>query len=175
MGPGQGPNTLLATVGASGITGNPLTFHATASIGAPLITWTGFTSTNWSTATNWNPAQVPTTAEDVVIPAGTPNSPQLTASGSAKSLTVNSGATLDLNGINFQAAGNVFADGSIVGTSAVAIATAAQIRGNLPSLILSGPVAAAGTISASGNLTVTGPTGDFDVSGQAVLIGGCSR
>ena len=33
------------------------------------------TSTNWSTATNWNPAQVPTTAEDVVIPAGTPNSP----------------------------------------------------------------------------------------------------
>jgi alpha-tubulin suppressor-like RCC1 family protein len=172
MGPGQGPNTLLATVGASGITGNPLTFHATASIGAPLITWTGFTSTNWSTATNWNPAQVPTTAEDVVIPAGTPNSPQLTASGSAKSLTVNSGATLDLNGINFQAAGNVFADGSIVGTSAVAIATAAQIRGNLPSLILSGPVAAAGTISASGNLTVTGPTGDFDVSGQAVLIGG---
>ena len=160
---------------------------ATPAIGAPFVstsggavvnwsaaggrTWTGATS-NWNLASNWNPQVVPTTADDVVIPSGTPNNPTITTSCSAKSLTVNTGATLSLGAFNCQVLGNVVADGAITGTGALQLSTTSQIRGTLPSLIVSGPVTASGTVSATGNLTVTSATGNFIVGGQAVGIGG---
>ena len=135
-------------------------------------TWTGATSTNWSVAANWNPQVVPTNTDDVVIPSGPSNMPAVTTSCSAKSLTVNTGATLNLGTFNCTAAGNVFADGAITGTGAIAIATPAQIRGNFPSLILSAKITQAASVTAAGNVTVTGPAGSYVIGGQVLTMGG---
>ncbi|HXD79073.1 MAG TPA: hypothetical protein VN616_14750 [Puia sp.] len=59
-------------------------------------TWTGATSTSWTTATNWSPAGVPGAADNVTIVTGT-NTCKLAASVSIGNLTLTSG-TLDLNG-----------------------------------------------------------------------------
>lgn len=55
------------------------------------VTWTGATSTDWNTASNWNPAMVPTSAVDVTIPSGLTNYPVISASTNAqvKNLTHN--------------------------------------------------------------------------------------
>ncbi|HEX8547165.1 MAG TPA: LamG-like jellyroll fold domain-containing protein, partial [Cytophagaceae bacterium] len=58
--------------------------------------WLGTTSNAWNTASNWC-GGIPALTTDVVIPSGTPNSPEIASAGaSAKNLTVNSGATLTL-------------------------------------------------------------------------------
>ncbi|MCX7949691.1 MAG: hypothetical protein N2509_06215, partial [Treponemataceae bacterium] len=67
---------------------------------ATTWTWDGDTSTDWSNGNNWDVGTVPTTTSVVVIPAGTTYSPVLTAHGGAASVTVNAGASLDLNGYN---------------------------------------------------------------------------
>jgi hypothetical protein len=72
-------------------------------------TWTGATSTDWNTASNWNPAAVPTASDDVVIPAVTSpaNPPTLSSTGAVAStvdvqsgakLTIASTGTLTING-----------------------------------------------------------------------------
>ncbi len=139
---------------------------------AGVLTWTGATSTIWSVASNWNPQVVPTNADDVVIPAGPSNMPAVTTSCSAKSLTVNTGATLNLGAFNCSVAGNVFADGAITGTGAVAIATPALIQGNFPSLILSARITQSAPVTATGNVTVTGPAGSYVSGGQTLTMGG---
>ncbi|RCR67901.1 hypothetical protein [Larkinella punicea] len=60
--------------------------------------WTGCTSTNWATASNWSGGVVPTTADDVVILSGTANQPTIGGGTSAvaKSVEVQSGATLTI-------------------------------------------------------------------------------
>lgn len=41
-------------------------------IKAQTLTWTGTTSSNWNTASNWSPAQVPTAASTVIMTNGNP-------------------------------------------------------------------------------------------------------
>ncbi len=65
----------------------------TASI--PTKVWTGATSTDWSTAGNWVPTGVPTSSDDVSIPAGTPGDPVLSANVSTNDLTVSAGASTE--------------------------------------------------------------------------------
>ncbi len=166
--------TLGATVGAQTFTASatgltPVTFTATGTSGSGAITWTGTTSTDWSLAANWNPAQVPTTANDVTIPVTT-NQPVITTSCSAKSLTVNVGATLALGAFNCQVDGDVFADGTISGSGALQLATTTQLRGNVPNLIVSGTVSVAGTTAIAGNLTIS--NGGLSVLGHKVTVGG---
>jgi len=65
---------------------------------APVITWTGASSTDAATAGNWSPAQVPVSGDRVVIPSGTANAPVFAAgtypsSGAYAAFTVASGAT----------------------------------------------------------------------------------
>lgn len=166
LGPGAGLQQFTATVAGVGT----VTFDATATSVAPgALTWTGAVSSDWSDPGNWTPARVPTGADDVTIPAGTPASPQVTASCSARSLTVNAGAVLSLNGFNCQVGGNVFADGSVFGPGAIQIATTALIRGNLPDLVLSGAVTAASSVVAQ-TVTVTGASGQLIPGGQNVDI-----
>ncbi len=67
----------------------------------PTYTWTGATSTAWNTTTNWSPAAVPTSTDNVIIPStGITNFPVATsltiASGST--MTLNSNAQLTING-----------------------------------------------------------------------------
>ncbi len=52
------------------------------------VTWTGATSTDWFTASNWNPAQVPTISINAVVPAAT-NNPIINTSDTAKCKSLN--------------------------------------------------------------------------------------
>jgi alpha-tubulin suppressor-like RCC1 family protein len=133
--------------------------------------WRGTISTDWNTAANWSMGHVPNNADDVLIPVGTPLSPQVTTSCSAKSLTVNSGASVDLNGVNCQVLGNVFADGAIFGAGSVQMPSGGQIRGNLSGLIVSSPVTLVGQTFLSGAATITGATGSLDVGAQVMVVG----
>ncbi|MFN3528854.1 MAG: beta strand repeat-containing protein [Bacteroidia bacterium] len=63
-------------------------------------TWTGASSTNWSTAANWSPAGVPGNADQIIINATT-NQPILSGNrtiGNGGSITINSGASLTITG-----------------------------------------------------------------------------
>ena len=67
-------------------------------------TWTGATDTDWSKGSNWSAFSPPGPTDDVTIPSGTPNDPEvpdtMTGANAAKcySLNVESGATLTVNG-----------------------------------------------------------------------------
>lgn len=64
------------------------------------LTWTGATSASWNVATNWSPAAVPSSTDDVLINTGTPNAPILDVNytvGSGKTLTVSGTGSLTVN------------------------------------------------------------------------------
>ncbi|MBD2705234.1 hypothetical protein IC229_31735 [Spirosoma sp. BT702] len=60
------------------------------------FTWTGSTSTNWNTASNWYPANVPVASDHVVIPPAPINQPVISTTAVARSVIVNSGASLSI-------------------------------------------------------------------------------
>jgi hypothetical protein len=60
-------------------------------------TWTGATSTSWSTPSNWS-SGLPDRFTSAVIPAGMPNDPTITSDASVYDITINSGATLVVTG-----------------------------------------------------------------------------
>jgi hypothetical protein len=75
-------------------------------------TWNGVTSSNWNTSSNWTPAGVPTSVDNVTISL-TANSPTLQANTIITNLTLNSG-TLNLGGFQLTATGvNVLNAGTI--------------------------------------------------------------
>jgi hypothetical protein len=76
---------------------NLRTFNTTVQ---PLGNWLGTSSSVWTTTGNWGCGTVPTLTTDVIIPSGVPNMPLIVAGGTSntKNLTINSGATLTLNG-----------------------------------------------------------------------------
>ena len=57
--------------------------------------WLG-TTTNWNTASNWNPMGVPTASDNVVIPSAPANDPIVSTKVVAKSVEVQSGASLSI-------------------------------------------------------------------------------
>jgi hypothetical protein len=95
-------------------------------------TWTGTTSAAWNTASNWNTNAVPDPADDVVIPAGTLNSPSIPGTSSIfiNGLTINSGATLTNAGTAvFLMDGNFTNNGTL--TTGIAGGFATDLAGNL--------------------------------------------
>ncbi|MDX9906286.1 MAG: hypothetical protein RBS55_06840 [Bacteroidales bacterium] len=72
------------------------TFYADGVVASGLHpTWTGAVSGNWNDPANWNSCGVPNLARNAIIPNVAPNLfPVINTSGSCKSLTVQSGATL---------------------------------------------------------------------------------
>lgn len=88
------------------------------------VNWTGGTSTDWETASNWSNAAVPDLADNVTIPSGTTYSPAIGASTVAycNNLTINSGATLtignmDISNGSFNIYGDLLNNGNIYHTS----------------------------------------------------------
>ena len=70
------------------------------------LNWTGVEDDQWSNAANWDQNAVPGPADDVFIPGGTPNQPEVSGNQSARSvrikpggkLTIAIGASLTLDG-----------------------------------------------------------------------------
>jgi len=59
--------------------------------------WTGNTSTNWFTASNWSCGTVPDQYTDVIINGASPNNPVLTANTAIRSIRILSGIPLLIN------------------------------------------------------------------------------
>jgi fibronectin-binding autotransporter adhesin len=104
-GTGQVPNTYGSTASAATIQNN--TFFTAASTGILDVTgglsagyWTGATSTNWHTASNWQGNVVPDATTDVFIQSGPANQPVIGSSAEAKDVTIFAGATLSITGTN---------------------------------------------------------------------------
>jgi hypothetical protein len=58
-------------------------------------TWTGATSTDWTSPANWGAcAVVPDQYTDVIIPAGMPRYPQVTSHTTIRSLKADPGASV---------------------------------------------------------------------------------
>ena len=75
------------------------------------VTWTGATSTNWNTASNWSTGKVPTSTDDVVIPASLPHEPILTADITINYLEIDGNVTL--NGQSLTVGGVLSGEGTI--------------------------------------------------------------
>ena len=124
-------------------------------------TWTGATSTDWNTATNWSPSGVPS-ATSVLIPGGLTNYPIITStvssvttisvnsSGTGATLTVNTGGALTTTGqITVNAAGTFF-----------------MLNGTAKFAGMTNP----GTVNVQGGTITT--TADFTISGTLTQSGG---
>ncbi len=102
-----GSDSAYTAAGACATTSYGETEDYTINIIEPCFTWTGTTSTNWNTTTNWCAGLVPTSESDVTIP-NTTNKPVITSGvayshnltlGEGATLTVNTGATLSVDNI----------------------------------------------------------------------------
>jgi hypothetical protein len=82
----------------------------------PSASWRGTTSTDWNVTSNWCSNALPTTATDVVIPAGVPFQPTVSAATVAlcRNLTINSGATVTVNATRqLNVSGNLTNNGTL--------------------------------------------------------------
>lgn len=133
------------------------------------LTWNGSVSTDWGTAANWTPAQVPAANSDVTIPGGTPNQPAVSSAQQARLVTIASGATLTLaDGGILTTGGNFTNNGTVTGagTGTVVLGGTAVVVGgsglstfpNLttgPSAVTTaGPVAIQRQLTTNANLTI---------------------
>lgn len=82
-------------------------------------TWTGNSSTDWNTASNWSGNTVPGNTDDVTIPSGKSRYPNLNSNSTyyyCKDLTIQSGASVTLNSSSakLRVYGNISNSGTLV-------------------------------------------------------------
>ena len=141
-----------------------------------LLTWNGNVSTDWGTAANWTPAQVPTTTNDVLIVSGTPNQPIVSNAQQARVVTLNNGSVLTLadagvlnvtgNFVNLTATvtfagtgtGLVSLTGAAAQTISGTLSTFPNLTVGAASASLGGPVSVRRGLTLTGGLTTTGQT-----------------
>ncbi len=82
-----------------------------------LTVWTGATSTNWNTASNWSCGLVPTTTSDVFIPAATTYNATLFSNVEIQSIHIDKGATVNLNDHLFTLNTTYSGTGSLIGSA----------------------------------------------------------
>ena len=164
------------------------------------MNWTGTTSTDWGTSTNWSPAGVPTANDDVIIGnSAPPNQPTLATTTTVKSVTINGkssfgtrGGCLTINtGMTLTIAGNLAINGSTSssgtgttcngsvrdGINASAANTSLTVGGNVTltnaTVVLEQPYIqlGTGTLTIAGNYT-KGTNATFTAGTGAVVFNG---
>lgn len=135
------------------------------SITRGVITWTGSTSTDWNTASNWDLGSVPATGDEVVIPSTATTFPIISTSQSLKSFTVASGKTVTLNA-NLEVSGTLSNSGTISGDYKVVL------NGTAPQ-----PIIGVGTISnleinKTGTATISSGSSKVNITGTLTSTAG---
>ncbi len=87
------------------------------------FTWTGATSTDWNTSSNWDVNNVPGTGDFAYIPAtGVTNEPTISSNNDLSDLTIDAGRTLTINNSNtLSATGIITNDATITGAGILAL------------------------------------------------------
>jgi autotransporter-associated beta strand protein len=95
--PSAGYALSTLTANSTDVVSNSVTVSTATAIAATFAvpTWTGTTSTDWNTATNWTPNVVPTALHDVIVPTTT-NAPLAADNSLCRNLTINSGAVVTI-------------------------------------------------------------------------------
>lgn len=140
---------------------------------ASTIQWTGATSTDWFTPSNWNALRLPFD-QPVLIPAGTPNAPSISniASASAGNLTVAAGQTLAIQtGGALNAKGNVSAPGAIT-TAGTGVINLTGVTGTLSGNV--GNLNVQGGYTLGGGVTLAPGGGSLVISSGSITLAGHS-
>lgn len=183
-----GSGTLTGTWGGtgSGATNINTTFFAANSgritVGSSTLNWTGATSTDWNTGSNWSGGTVPTSIDNVIITSAPANQPVIDAlNGTCYSITELAGGTV--SGIGTLTIGNTNAIAAVSSNAViscnVSMPAVAKIA-NGSNLTISGIITGAGTSltkTGVGILTLSGAntyTGSTTISGGIVKLGASS-
>ncbi|MFK7781032.1 T9SS sorting signal type C domain-containing protein [Psychroserpens sp.] len=136
--------------------------------------WSGATSSDWNTASNWHGNSVPTDSQCLYIPSGTPNDPVIgdEIDGDGLNLTIRTGATLTLaanaNANNFGSSLTIQDNIDIQGTGSLIV----QDDANLIQVNDTPPAPNSGDITLNRNADIrlldyvywSSPVQNFDVS-----------
>ena len=149
-----------------------------------LLTWVGGSAggpTDWNQASNWLPAAVPTTNDDVLIPAAATSSPVLSTNAFVHNLTVQAGKSVDLGGdLLLSVEGDITTDvaspgivNCIDGALVLEANTGVHnVVGNMCSTTILGNYKISGTgNSLTVDLLSVGPTGNLTVNGATLNVG----
>lgn len=184
-----GQTYVLCLSNYSGTTGGfTLNFsNSTAGIATPTsMTWTGSTSTAWTTTSNWGMCTAPTCGIDAMIVSST-NQPVLTANQSVKNLTIAAGATLTINaGVTLTVCGDLNVYGNIVcaPTSTILFNNGAVVQningtvsganalGNLTITKTGGSVVLNTNMDLKGNFTTSNATSVLNTTGKYIKVAG---
>jgi hypothetical protein len=152
----------LVTVAVSDASGNTTTQSAFVTVTVPpttTTTWNGSASTVWTDCANWSYGKVPDATTSGVIPTGQPRYPVLTTGGTypvlnltvdaSALLTLNSGATLQVNG-NFANSGTATLSGTVAFVGSAATQTLSNGSG-FTTVTVNKP---SGTVQLGQNLTI---------------------
>ncbi|MBL0047186.1 MAG: PKD domain-containing protein [Bacteroidetes bacterium] len=129
------------------------TTGSSATVTTAAFTWTGGTSIDWATGSNWNTLTVPTASDNIIIGTGT-FQPTISAAAVCNNITLNNTTTLIVNS-TLGVSGNWTNNGSTVsGSGTVTLSGTCAIGGtattSFPNLTCTG------TISQGINTTVSG-------------------
>ena len=155
-------------------------YSTTASVTiVPSGTWTGVVNNDWNIAANWQCGVVPNSAINVVIPGNVSIFPLIAIGTTAvRNLTIQSGASLLLNGATLQIGGTITNNGSFTAANGIVemngtvaqVIPAATFAGNtLKSLVINNDagVTLAGAMNLTDVLTIS--KGRLTTGGYLVL------
>jgi len=140
--------------------------------------WTGATSTDWATGTNWNSGSVPGASASILVP-DVINQPVLDQNRVIGSLTIEASADADLNGFELTLEQGFINDGNLIsnngtlkfnGSTDIQYITA-NVDLNLDNLTIdntNGVTLSTGSINLQGTLTLT--NGVFNTGGNLTVL-----
>ena len=111
----SGGQTIVARDSAASASQNNTNWNFPSIEAGQTITWTGAASSNWADPGNWDLERVPVDTDRIVIPANTPNAPQLSASAVQMcDLTIAAGAAFYLGGYDLTVTNQTVIAGTLV-------------------------------------------------------------
>jgi hypothetical protein len=129
---GSGTTAIIVSYAGASVTSGTVSVTATNSCGSASnsvavninfgcsLTWTGASTTDWSTPANWSGSYVPTNLDNITIPVSPTRNPSLTTNVSIGSITNNGTLTLGNNTISLN--GNLTNNGTITSISGSTLA-----------------------------------------------------
>jgi fibronectin-binding autotransporter adhesin len=147
--------------------------------GSPALTWTGAVDSDWDNPANWSTGQVPTSTDDVIIPA-TANNPQA-GTIFTRNLTIQSGASVSAGDHTFHIGGSLDAQGLLGGPGACCTVemtgSGVTARGNIEDFSLS--IMPGASVTLNGNLALVNSSnlavdGELIIGGHSLIAGQAS-